>query len=77
MDASGIKNMFGELKILTLERVSRENDCSIRTVQRQFAKLPVLRSYNKNSRYYTLCGIPDNAEGVWRFRKCAGNESRT
>ena len=69
MDASGIKNMFEEFKVLTLDRVSRENDCSIRTVQRQFAKLPVLRSYNKNSRYYTLSGIPVfNAEGVWRFR---------
>jgi hypothetical protein len=69
MDASRIKDMFEKLKVLTLERVFTENDCSIRTVQRQFAKLPVLRSYNKNSRYYTLYGIPDfNAEGIWRFR---------
>jgi hypothetical protein len=69
MDASSIKDMFKELKVLTLERVSRENDCAVRTVQRQFAKLPVLRSYNKNSRYYTLSGIPDfNAEGIWSFR---------
>jgi hypothetical protein len=69
MDASSIKDMFEKLKVLTLERFSTENDCSIRTVQRQFAKLPVLRSYNKNSRYYTLSSIPDfNAEGIWRFR---------
>lgn len=69
MDASSIKCMFEELKVLTLERVSEEKGCSKRTVQRQFAKLPVLRSYNKNSRYYTLSGIPEfNAEGIWRFR---------
>ncbi len=69
MDGSGIKEMFKESKVLTLERVSRENNCSIRTVQRHFAKLPVLRSYNKNSRYYTLSDIPVfNAEGIWRFR---------
>jgi len=69
MDASSIKDMFDKLKVLTLERFSTENDCSIRTVQRQFAKLPVLRSYNKNSRYYTLSSIPDfNAKGIWRFR---------
>jgi hypothetical protein len=69
MNASSIKNLFKKLKVLTLEQVSRESDCSIRTVQRQFARLPVLRSYNKNSRYYTLSGIPDfNTEGIWCFR---------
>ena len=69
MDRSGIQDMFKESKVLTLERVSRENNCSIRTVQRHFAKLPVLRSYSKNSRYYTLSDIPVfNAEGIWGFR---------
>jgi hypothetical protein len=69
MDTSSIEKMFGELKVLTQEQVSKQGDCSIRTVQRQFARLPVLRSYNKNSRYYTLSGIPDfNDEGIWRFR---------
>ena len=69
MDRSRIKDMFKKSKVLTLERVSRENNCSIRTVQRHFAKLPVLRSYNKNSRYHTLSDIPVfNAEGIWRFR---------
>jgi hypothetical protein len=49
--------------------VSKTHDCSIRTVQRQFAALEVLRSYNKNSRYYTLPDIPQfNAHGIWRYR---------
>ncbi len=68
MDTSSIEKMFLESKVLTLEQVSKQGDCSIRTVQRQFGKLPVLRSYNKNSRYYTLSGIADfNTEGIWRF----------
>lgn len=61
--------MFKEFNVLTLEQVSRKNKCSIRTVQRRFAKLSVLRSYNKNSRYYTLADIPDfNNNGIWRYQ---------
>jgi len=33
--------------VLTLNQVSKTRDCSIRTVQRQFAELAVLRSYKK------------------------------
>lgn len=61
--------MFKEFNVLTLDQVSRKNKCSIRTVQRWFARLSVLRSYNKNSRYYTLADIPDfNNNGIWRYR---------
>ena len=75
MDASSIKWMFEELKVLTLERFSEEKGCSKRTVQRQFAKLPVLRSYNKSSRYYTLSGIFGfNAEGIFILKFCSGEQ---
>jgi len=69
MESTSPKDMFKEFKVLTLEQVSQKNKCSVRTVQRQFAKLRVLRSYNKNSRYYTLANIPDfNKNGIWRYR---------
>ncbi len=69
MDATNLKRMFKEIRVVTLEQVSRKKGCSIRTVQRQFAMMPVIRSYNKNSRYYTLSGIPDfNVDGIWRYR---------
>lgn len=61
--------MFYKSKVLTLSQVSKTHDCSIRTVQRQFAELAVLRSYNKNSRYYTLPAIPKfNIHGIWPYR---------
>ena len=69
MKLAELQYMFNEFKALTLEQVSRKYGCSIRTVQRQFARLSVLRSYNKNSRYHTLSHIPDfNSNGIWRYR---------
>jgi len=64
-----LNRTFKKFKVLTLAQVSKSNECSIRTVQRQFAALAVLRSYNKNSRYYTLPDIPEfNAHGIWCHR---------
>ena len=61
--------MFKKSKVLTLDHVSKTRNCSIRTVQRQFAELAVLRSYNKNSRYYTLFEIAKfNSHGIWCYR---------
>ena len=69
MESTNLRKMFRKFKVLTLDQVSKTHDCSIRTVQRQFAALEVLRSYNKNSRYYTLPDIPQfNAHGIWRYR---------
>jgi len=69
MESIWPKEMFKEFKVLTLEQVSNEKRNSIRTVQRQFARLPVIRSYNKNSRYYTLSDIADfNNHGIWTYR---------
>ena len=69
MKSTSLKEMFKKLKVLTLDQVSKSHDCSIRTVQRQFAALEVLRSYNKNSRYYTLPTIPKfNAHGIWCYK---------
>lgn len=69
MKSNSLKEMFKKSRVLTLNQVSKTRDCSIRTVQRQFVKLEVLRSYNKNSRYYTLSEIPKfNAHGIWRYR---------
>ena len=51
MKSTSLKEMFKKSKVLTLNQVSKIRDCSIRTAQRQFAELTVLRSYNKNSRY--------------------------
>ncbi len=69
MKLNSLKKMFNKLKVLTLRQVSKTHGCSIRTVQRQFAELVVLRSYNKNSRYYTLPEIPIfNVHGIWPYR---------
>jgi len=69
MKSNSLKEMFEKYKVLTLNQVSKTRDCSIRTVQRQFAELAVLRSYNKNSRYYTLPAIPEfNVHGIWWYR---------
>ena len=69
MKSNCLKEMFKKSKVLTLRQVSKKRDCSIRTIQRQFAELAVLRSYNKNSRYYTLPEIPNfNAHGIWCYR---------
>jgi AraC-like DNA-binding protein len=69
MDAPALEKIFRKSKVLTLDQVSRSRQCSIRTVQRQFAGLSVLRSYNKNSRYYTLADIPEfNRYGIWGYQ---------
>ncbi len=69
MKSNSLKEMFEKSKVLTLTQVSKKRDCSIRTVQRQFAELAVLRSYNKNSRYYTLPDIPRfDTHGIWWYR---------
>ena len=66
---NSLKDMFNKSKVLTLDQVSKTRSCSIRTVQRQFSELAVLRSYNKNSRYYTLSEIAKfNAHGIWCYR---------
>ncbi len=64
-----LNDIFKEFKVLTLDQVSEMRDCSIRTVQRQFAELAVLRSYNKNSRYFTMNDIPRfDTHGIWTYR---------
>ncbi|MBW2605891.1 MAG: hypothetical protein JRE28_16535 [Deltaproteobacteria bacterium] len=69
MKAHSLYKMFNKSKVLTLSQVAKTHGYSIRTVQRQFAELAVLRSYNKNSRYYTLPAIPKfNAHGIWSYR---------
>lgn len=69
MESYWSKQIFKEFKVLTLEQASREKGCSIRTIQRQFAKLPIIRSYNKNSKYHTLTEIAVfNQHGIWSYR---------
>jgi len=69
MKSNSLKEMFKKSKVLTLNQVSKTHNCSVRTVQRQFAELAVLRSYNKNSRYYTLSEIAKfNAHGIWCYQ---------
>ena len=69
MKLHSLKKMFYKTKVLTLSQISKIHGCSIRTVQRQFVELAVLRSYNNNSRYYTLPEIPKfNVHGIWRYR---------
>ena len=69
MESNSLREIFNKSKVLTLSQVSKTHGCSIRTVQRQFVELAVLRSYNKNSRYYTLPAIPKfDAYGIWCYR---------
>ena len=68
MDIDSLKSLFEEFKVLSLEQVAKKYDYSIRTVQRKFTALSVLRSYNKNSRYFTLREIPEfNKYGIWFY----------
>lgn len=70
MKTPSLEEIFKKSRILTLEQVSEVRQCSIRTVQRQFAELSVIRSYNKNSQYYTLADIPKfNSNGIWEYRE--------
>ena len=49
MKSNSLKELFHKFKALTLAQVSKTHGCSIRTVQRQFAELAVLKciySYN-------------------------------
>ena len=70
MKVSDLEERFKEFKVLTLDQVSKMHGCSIRTVQRQFAALAVLRSYNRNSRYCTLPDIPKfNTDGIWEYQE--------
>ena len=43
MKSNSLKETFHKFKVLTLSQVSKTHGCSIRTVQRQFAELAVLR----------------------------------
>ena len=66
MSIENIKNLFNEHKILSLPEVAEKYNASIRTIQRRFTTLSVLKSYNKNSRYFTLPEIPEfNHYGIW------------
>lgn len=68
MKSTELIKMFKKFNVLTLDCVSSEAGCSIRTVQRQFTSLSAMRSYNKNSRYYTLPDIPKfNRYGIWSY----------
>lgn len=70
MKALSLEEIFKKSKVLTLKQASEARQCSVRTVQRQFSGLTVFRSYNKNSRYYTLSGIPKfNANGIWEYQE--------
>jgi len=69
MKLNSLKKLFNKFKVLTLSQVSKTHGFSIRTAQRQFAELAVLRSYNQNSQYYTLPEIPKfNVHGIWPYR---------
>jgi hypothetical protein len=57
MKLNSLKKMFNRLKVLTLSQVSKTHGCSIRTVQRQFAELAVLRSYNKSNRSQAIIAL--------------------
>jgi len=68
MELKSLIEMFKKSKVLTLGQVAKTYNCSIRTVQRQFVKMDLLRCYNKNSRYYTLADIPKfSAYGIWCY----------
>lgn len=64
-----IEKLLLDSKVLTLQQISERFDCSIRTVQRHFVRLKAIRSYNKNSKYFTLYKIAKfNAHGIWVFK---------
>ena len=61
---------FGRKKITTLDELGQHLQCSRRTVQRRLIDWQAIKSYNQNSRYFTLPHIPDfDPNGLWRHRE--------
>ncbi|MCP4762898.1 MAG: HTH domain-containing protein [archaeon] len=63
------KNLIKKQKIITIGQITEKMKCSTRTAQRKIKKWKMYTSYNCNSRYYTLPGIPAFDElGIWRHK---------
>ena len=63
-----VSRLIRHKKIVTLDELALSLHCSKRTVQRRLEKLKVIRSYNRNSRYYTLEDIAKfDANGLWCY----------
>jgi len=57
-------------KVITIEHLASLLDCSPRTAQRRLKQWQTFRSYNQNSRFYTLPSIPKFDEcGLWRHKR--------
>ena len=57
-------------KVLTIDEIAEALACSPRTAQRRFSKWRMIRSFNQNSRYYTLPEIPSFDEyGLWYYER--------
>jgi len=56
-------------KIVALDDLANSLHCSKRTVQRRLTQLKIIRSYNRNGRYFTLEDIGKfDANGLWHYR---------
>ena len=56
-------------KVANLKQIADSLNSSIRTAQRKLTSWNVYRSYNKNSSYFTLTGIPKfNQNGLWKYK---------
>lgn len=61
--------VFQEKKILTNREILSHLGCSVMTAWRLLDHHGYFTSYNHNSRYYTIAGIPEFDEhGLWAFR---------
>jgi hypothetical protein len=55
-------------KVMTLDEIAAALVCSPRSVQRRFSKWRMIKSFNQNSKYYTLPEIPKfNEYGLWYY----------
>jgi hypothetical protein len=62
-----LKKPFWENKVAQLPQLCAATGWSVRNVLRHLKAIGYHSSYNANSRYYTLEGIPDfDADGLWR-----------
>jgi hypothetical protein len=56
-------------KVVTLDELMSNLNCSRRTAQRRFAQWQAISSFNRNGSYYTLPDIPKfDAHGLWRYQ---------
>lgn len=61
--------VFKQKKVMTIQELSKLMECSIPTIRNRLVKWKAYTSYNKNSRYYAMQGVPKfDKNGLWNYK---------